>query len=100
VAAGRERRARLRRFFLALDPAATGDVVHLLRRLEVPTLIVWGAEDRYWSTSWAARLYDEIPGARRLAIIPFAGLSCHEERPDLFARHLLDFFADPAPPRG
>lgn len=100
VAADGVRRARLRRFFLALDPAATGDVVHLLRRLEVPTLIVWGAEDRYWSTSWAARLYDEIPGARRLAIIPFAGLSCHEERPDLFARHLLDFFADPAPPRG
>jgi hypothetical protein len=45
------------------------------------------------SPSWAKSLYDSIPGARRLELIPFAGASCHEERPDIFAR-LLDEFYD------
>jgi pimeloyl-ACP methyl ester carboxylesterase/nucleoside-diphosphate-sugar epimerase len=93
VAADRARVRRMRRFFLSLDPACTRDIVHLLQELARPTMIVWGCEDAYWSTSWAQRLYDEIPGAERLELIPFAGLSCHEERPDHFARLLLEFFA-------
>jgi pimeloyl-ACP methyl ester carboxylesterase len=59
----------------------------------VPTMVVWGADDAYLSPSWAKSLYDSIPGARRLELIPFAGASCHEERPDIFAR-LLDEFLD------
>jgi pimeloyl-ACP methyl ester carboxylesterase len=55
-------------------------------------MIVWGADDAYLSPSWAKSLYDSIPGARRLELIPFAGASCHEERPDIFARLLDEFF--------
>ncbi len=92
VAGNRQRRAHLKRFLRSLqslDLAATGQ---LLGQLEVPTMIVWGAEDKYLSTSWAKSLYDSIPGARRLELIPFAGASCHEERPDIFAGLLDEFF--------
>ena len=92
VAGSRQRRARLKRFLRSLkstDLAATG---LLLGQLEVPTMIVWGADDAYLSPSWAKSLYDSIPGARRLELIPFAGASCHEERPDVFARLLDEFF--------
>ncbi|MEM7050931.1 MAG: alpha/beta fold hydrolase [Acidobacteriota bacterium] len=88
-----ERRSRLRRFFLSLDPACTQDIAHLLQQLDNRTLIIWGCEDDYWSTSWAQKLYEEIPGAERLELIPFAGISCHEERPDRFAEILSEFFA-------
>lgn len=94
LAGSRERRSRLKRFTLALDKADLDAVAHLLARLTVPTLIIWGADDRYTSPSWGKRLYDEIPGARRLELIPFAGISCHEERPDLFAALLADFWAE------
>ena len=100
VAGSRRQRARLKRFLRALkgtDLAATGQ---LLGQLEVPTMVVWGADDAYLSPSWAKSLYDSIPGARRLELIPFAGASCHEERPDIFARLLEEFFdgldAEPA----
>ena len=69
---------------------------HRLAQLEVPTMVVWGADNAYASPSWARTLYDAIPGARRLELIPFAGLSCHEERPDLFAASLTKFFDEVA----
>jgi pimeloyl-ACP methyl ester carboxylesterase/thioester reductase-like protein len=93
IGSDRASRQRFRRLLLALDPSCTQDIVHLLRSFARPTLIVWGCEDEYWSTSWAKRLYDEIPGAVGLQLIPWAGISCHEERPEHFAQLLRDFFA-------
>ncbi|HYR86462.1 MAG TPA: alpha/beta fold hydrolase [Terriglobia bacterium] len=91
VAGNRERRIRLKRFFRSFDRGELATMNQLLGQLRVPALIIWGAENAYWSTSWARTLYDAIPGARRLELIPFAGISCHEERPDLFAQLLTDF---------
>jgi pimeloyl-ACP methyl ester carboxylesterase len=92
VAGSRQRRARLRRFLRALKSTDLAATSQLLGQLEVPTMIVWGAEDAFVSPSWAKSLYDSIPGARRFELIPFAGASCHEERPDIFARLLDEFF--------
>ena len=94
VAASRERRTRLKRFFRSFAQADLDDMNHLLEQLEVPTLVIWGADNEYWSPSWGKRLHDAIPGARRLELIPFAGISCHEERPDLFSNLIDDFFGE------
>ncbi len=94
LAASRERRQHLKRFALALNKAEVDAVAHLLTALTVPTLIIWGADNHYLSPSWGQKLCDDIPGARRLALVPFAGISCHEERPDRFAALLLDFWAE------
>ena len=80
--------ARLKRLLRSFDTTDVSHMNQLLGQLEVPTMIVWGAED---SPSWARRLYDSIPGARRLELIPFAGVACHQERPDLFAKYLSEF---------
>lgn len=85
-------RQRLRRTLLSLDPSCTIEIAPLLQQLDVPTMIIWGCEDEYWSTSWAKKLYDEIRGAERLELIPFSGLVCQEESPDHFAGLLESFF--------
>jgi pimeloyl-ACP methyl ester carboxylesterase len=92
VAGNRSRRMRLKRFVRSLDQTDVASLNQLLGELDAPTLVVWGAENDYSSASWAKTLYDAIPGARRLELIPFAGISCHEERPDLFAQLLTQFF--------
>ncbi len=91
LAGNRSRRMRLRRFFRSFDHSDVVAMNQLLGQLEAPTMIIWGAENAYWSASWAKTLYDAIPGARRLELIPFAGISCHEERPELFAQLLTQF---------
>jgi pimeloyl-ACP methyl ester carboxylesterase len=89
----RFRRMRFKRFFRSLEQTDAAWLHQLMEQLEVPTMIVWGGENACRSTSWAKSLYDAIPGARRLELIPFAGVSCHEERPDLFAQLLAEFFS-------
>jgi pimeloyl-ACP methyl ester carboxylesterase len=93
VAGNSRRRMQLKRFLRAFKNADLMTLNQMLGEVEIPTMIVWGAENAYWSSSWAKVLYDSIPGARRLELIPFAGISCHEERPDLFADLLAEFFA-------
>jgi pimeloyl-ACP methyl ester carboxylesterase len=47
--------------------------------------VVWGADDRYLSSSWGQRLVDDLPGAARLDLEPFCGHLVPEERPDAVA---------------
>lgn len=97
VAGDAGRRRRYKQFLKAVAQTDLALLQQLLAQLEVPAMIVWGAEDAYWSPSWARTLYDTIPGARRLELIPFAGVSCHEEKPQAFARVLCEFFEQVAP---
>ncbi len=48
--------------------------------IAIPTLIIWGEEDRFIHPSLGRRLRNEIPGSR-LATIPDCGHNPHEERP-------------------
>jgi pimeloyl-ACP methyl ester carboxylesterase len=91
IAGDRKRRTRLKRFFQSFDAADVGIVNQLISQLRTPTMVVWGADDSCSSSSWSKTLYEAIPGARRLELIPFAGASCQEERPDLFAAALTNF---------
>jgi pimeloyl-ACP methyl ester carboxylesterase len=60
------------RDLLAAEPA--------LRRLQVPTLIVWGTGDRVFPRKWAYWLRDTIPGATEVVEIDGARLFFPDER--------------------
>jgi pimeloyl-ACP methyl ester carboxylesterase len=60
------------RDLLAIEPA--------LRRLQIPTLIVWGTGDRFFSIKWAYWLRDTIPGATDVVELDGAKLFFPDER--------------------
>jgi pimeloyl-ACP methyl ester carboxylesterase len=61
-------------------------------RIRVPTLILWGREDRLLPVAQAERLAHRIPGSR-LLILPDAGHLPQRERPEAFARAAAEFIA-------
>jgi pimeloyl-ACP methyl ester carboxylesterase len=63
-----------------------------LRRLRVPTLIVWGTGDRFFGPKWAYRLRDLIPGVTEVVEVPDGRLFFPLERPAELAEPLLRFW--------
>jgi pimeloyl-ACP methyl ester carboxylesterase len=61
-----------------------------LHRIDIPTLVIWGAEDKVVSTRYGECYRSEIPYAR-MEIIEHAGHFPHIERPDEFARCVKTF---------
>jgi pimeloyl-ACP methyl ester carboxylesterase len=59
-------------------------------RIQVPTLIAWGDEDRLFPLAHGKRLVTQVPGAR-LEVIPACGHVPHEERPDERLRSVVPF---------
>jgi 2-hydroxymuconate-semialdehyde hydrolase len=95
----RASRERFRRAMLSIyadHPAVTLSCAEGLRKLHKPTLVVWGCDDPYLSTSWAKKLADEIPGCARLELLAFCGHFVAEERPVELAT-LVAEFAELAP---
>jgi len=67
------------------------DLPDRLAALDVPLLVVFGAEDHRWDSS-SAHSYDVVPGAR-LEMLPGIGHSPMFEAPDATSKMLLDFAA-------
>jgi len=63
-----------------------------LHRINVPTLLLWGASDGVVPVAYAEAYRQMIPGAR-LVVIPEAGHLPHVERPDAVLQHVLAFVA-------
>ena len=61
----------------------------LLQRVNAPTLVVWGAEDRIIPVDAGRRLHEAIPGSC-LEIIPECGHLPHVEKPDEFSKLMLE----------
>src|SRR5246127_4369497 len=60
-----EQRTRdLQRFVVAFDSKHTRLIEPQLRKLQAPTLIVWGTDDVYFPVKWAHWLAETIPGAK------------------------------------
>ncbi len=62
------------------------------RNIAVPTLIIWGEEDRFISPGHGRRLQGAIPGSR-LVVIPGCGHNPHEERPAETFAAMSEFLA-------
>jgi haloalkane dehalogenase len=61
-----------------------------LAALDVPALILWGAEDRFASVRMAHRFHEELPGSE-LAIFEGAGHFIWDDEPERASRALVDF---------
>ena len=67
-------------------------------KLRVPTLLVWGKEDRILPSSWAVELADRIPGARAV-VLDDCGHVPHLELPEPFT-NVVETFYSGLPPTG
>lgn len=76
----------------ALNTNHTMELVGRLESIDVPALVLWGAEDPWQPLSDAERLADDIPGAD-LAVVPQASHWLPYDRPDRTARHLRRFLS-------
>ena len=87
-------RARdVERMIAAFDPALLAAATPGLRRLQVPTLIVWGtAGEGNFDVKWAHALRETIPGARDVIEVDGAKILFPEERPDDLVPHLRNFW--------
>ena len=63
-----------------------------LAQLALPTLILWGAHDRFATVKMAQRFHDEIPGSE-LVVFDDAGHFVWEDEPEGAARTLVEFLA-------
>ena len=61
-----------------------------LHRIDVPTLLIWGASDGLVSVAYAEAYRALIPGAK-LVVIPAAGHLPQVEQPEVFLNHVLSF---------
>jgi pimeloyl-ACP methyl ester carboxylesterase len=61
-----------------------------LHRIDVPTLLIWGAEDRLFPPAYAYAWHELIPGSKAV-IIPECGHVPHIEKPDVFVSELTAF---------
>jgi pimeloyl-ACP methyl ester carboxylesterase len=61
-----------------------------LHRIKLPTLLIWGAEDRLFPKQYAFAYQQLIPGAK-LVIIPQCGHLPHVEKDAVFTTELISF---------
>lgn len=80
------------------DSRYTEEVAGRLASLTMPVRILWGELDRWQPVAYARRLAEDIPGAR-LTVLPGAGHFVTEDAPERVTEEILDFLAEPAPPR-
>src|SRR3989442_10409825 len=90
-----ERIENVRRYWLSFDCAQTVAIEPALRRLRVPTLVVWGLADVFFDARWAHWLRDTIPGVTRVVEVPEAKLFFPEDRPQALVGPLPEVVTNP-----
>jgi pimeloyl-ACP methyl ester carboxylesterase len=80
------------RYWLGFDNKHTVAIHDALKKLHVPTLIVWGLKDIFFDVKWAYWLKDTIPGAKRVIEVEDARLFFPEDRPDMLAPPIQKFW--------
>ena len=63
---------------------------HWLHRIKIPTLLLWGEQDRFVSTDYAKQYANAIPGSK-LHLVPEAGHYPQVERPHIVLDHIYQF---------
>jgi pimeloyl-ACP methyl ester carboxylesterase len=87
-----QRIGAFQRYWLGFDNKHTVDIEDALKKLQVPTLIVWGLKDIFFDVKWAYWLKDTIPGASRVIEVEDARLFFPEDRPETLAPPILEFW--------
>jgi pimeloyl-ACP methyl ester carboxylesterase len=82
-----------RRAALGFVRTRTAGSEGLLSRIGVPTLVIWGKEDRLIAPSDGLRLASEIRGAQ-LVLLPDTGHLPQEEAPEAFSQAVTRFLAE------
>jgi pimeloyl-ACP methyl ester carboxylesterase len=72
------------------------DYVLELRKIEAPTLMLWGEQDPLFPREEQERLAAAIPGAS-LKVYPETGHAVHWDRPEWVVRDLEEFMKDTSP---
>jgi len=67
-----------------------------LKKIKVPTLLLWGEQDSIFHRDDQQTLLDTIPRAT-LKVYPETGHALHWERPERFTRDLLAFIGGASP---
>ncbi|RQW84983.1 MAG: alpha/beta hydrolase [Geobacter sp.] len=83
----------LRATVQAVDPEAYVHVEESYRRLKLPVLIIWGAEDRNVRLSLGQRLQGDLSDSR-LRILEKCGHNPHEERPEETFSAIISFLRE------
>lgn len=76
----------------ALNTNLTTEITHLLPKIAVPTLILWGEEDKFQLVKYGERLASDIPGAR-LVRLSDARHFVMIDQPAAVAREVREFLA-------
>jgi pimeloyl-ACP methyl ester carboxylesterase len=76
--------------FRAMSRAVTPDFSDILPTIRVPTLLIWGAEDKRSPLSAGEAMHDKIPDSR-LVVIPDAGHVSNFEQPERFNAEVRAF---------
>jgi pimeloyl-ACP methyl ester carboxylesterase len=76
----------------ALLAMAAWDGRNNLAQIEVPTLVLWGDQDRSYRWPQVESLWQGLPRAN-LAVVPGASHATHVEKPGIFVPILQDFLA-------
>ncbi len=82
--------------FVPIAPAAIERHLRALRKVKVPSLIVWGDDDTIVPLDQSVALASAIADSRRL-VIEDAGHACYLDRPEVFHAALLEFLATLTP---
>jgi pimeloyl-ACP methyl ester carboxylesterase len=83
-----ERSREIERFVVSIDKDQLVAIEPQLRKLEVPTLPVWGTADPIFDLELAYWLRDTIPGCREVVEVPGGKLLWPSERPEELVPHL------------
>ena len=81
----------------ALGAMAGWDGRQALKRLTMPTLVVWGDVDRSYRWPQVETLWTNLPDVR-LSVIPGAAHAAHLEKPQLFQSLVDDFLSETVQP--
>jgi pimeloyl-ACP methyl ester carboxylesterase len=93
-----EQGKRFERFLVALRADDLLAIEAQLRRLHVPTMVVWGTGDAFFELSWAYWLRDTIPGVVEVVEIAGAKLFFPDERASELVGHLRRHWARTSAP--
>lgn len=77
----------------ALDAMSVWDGRPALKSMSMPTLLIWGDQDRSYRWPQIENLWKSLPDAS-LSVIPGAAHAAHLEKPKLFHAILEDFLSD------